>query len=110
MEEWDLRRLEKWAEAAEITLPVSQWQRVGEESGEESDSLSSQLNAVREQIQERLKRAIRNRPPADMIARIATREFEEADREAFRRAAGRSLDGALLARPRPGNLAAPGDR
>jgi hypothetical protein len=31
---------------------------------------------VREQIQERLKRAIRNRPPADMIARIATREFE----------------------------------
>ncbi len=33
-----------------------------------------------------------------------------ADREAFRRAAGRSLDGALLARPRPGSLAAPGGR
>ena len=76
MEEWDLRGLEKWAEAAEISLPISQWQRVGEESEEEGDSLSSQLNAVREQIQERLKRAIRNRPPADMIARIATREFE----------------------------------
>ncbi len=76
MEEWDLRGLEKWAEAAEISLPTSQWQRGGEESEEEGDSLSTQLNAVREQIQERLKRAIRNRPPADMIARIATREFE----------------------------------
>jgi preprotein translocase subunit SecA len=76
MEEWDLRGLEKWAEAAEISLPISQWQRGGEESEQEGDSLSEQLNAVREQIQERLKRAIRNRPPADMIARIATREFE----------------------------------
>jgi preprotein translocase subunit SecA len=76
MEEWDLRGLEKWAEAAEIALPTSLWQRGGEGSEQEGDSLSSQLNAVREQIQERLKRAIRNRPPADMIARIATREFE----------------------------------
>ncbi len=76
MEEWDLRGLEKWAEAAEISLPTSQWQQVGEASEEEADSLTSQLNAVREQVQERLKRAIRNRPPADLIARIATHEFE----------------------------------
>jgi preprotein translocase subunit SecA len=75
MEEWDLRGLEKWAEAAEISLPTSQWQR-SEEAGQEGDSLSDQLNTVREQIQERLKRAIRNRPAADLIARIAIREFE----------------------------------
>jgi preprotein translocase subunit SecA len=76
MEEWDLHGLEKWAAAAEISLPASLWQRGGEESEQEEDTLSSQLKAVREQIQERLKRALRNRPPADMIARIATREFE----------------------------------
>ena len=76
MEEWDLRGLDKWAEAAEISLPISQWQRGEEEAEQEGDSLSNQINAVREQIQERLKRAMRNRPPADLIARIATREFE----------------------------------
>jgi preprotein translocase subunit SecA len=76
MEEWDLRGLNKWAEAAEISLPISQWERSDEESETEGDSLSNQLNAVREEIQERLKRAIRNRPPADLIARIATRELE----------------------------------
>jgi len=60
-EEWDLRGIEKWAEAAEISLSTSQWQR-SEGADEETDTLSDQLNVVREQIQERLKRVIRNRP------------------------------------------------
>ena len=73
MEEWDLRGLEGWAEAAEIALPINQWQRSAEEQAEED--LNAQVTAVREQITERLTRAIRNRAPADLIARIAAYEL-----------------------------------
>jgi len=75
MEEWDLQGLAKWAEAAEISLPINQWQRGDEEADQDGDSLANLTNAVREQIEERLKRAIRNRPPAELIARLATHEF-----------------------------------
>ncbi len=74
MEEWDLRGLEGWAEAAGIALPISQWQRSSEDQGEEN--LDGQVGAVREQIAERLGRAMRNRAPADLIARVAAYEFQ----------------------------------
>jgi len=97
IEEWDLAGLEKWAQAADVSLPVNQWQREEEAPDAEVEDLSKRTNAVREQIIERLNRSLRNRSGADLIARLAVHEFLCSLEESAAAAEGKrsSLSGVL---------------
>ncbi len=97
MEEWNLPGLEKWAQAADVALPVNQWQRAEEAPDAEVEELSQRTEAVRAQIIERLNRALRNRSGADLIARLAVHEFlRNLDESAAAVEAKRSSLGSVI--------------
>ena len=73
VEEWDLKGLSEWAQAAGISLPVAQWQ-MQEEEDVEVDRFNALLDTVRKAIHERLERELRRGKPVDLMKRVCRHE------------------------------------